>query len=45
MINNLLKKNDYVINYPVLAEGHGEFEYAGESFIMNQRKQREDEES
>ncbi|GLB24865.1 hypothetical protein LXJ15735_11060 [Lacrimispora xylanolytica] len=45
MINNLLKKNDYVVNYPVLTEGHGEFEYAGESFIMNQRKQREDEES
>jgi hypothetical protein len=44
IIENLLKLNSYVINYPVKAEGHGEFEFSGEEFIMCKKKYREDEE-
>jgi hypothetical protein len=44
IIETLLEKNDFIINYPVMVESDGEFEFAGESFIMQKKKQREDEE-
>ena len=34
IIENLLAKKQGVIHYPVLADGPGEFEFAGEAFIM-----------
>ena len=34
IINNLLEKNNYMIHYPVLADGEGEFEFGGEQFVM-----------
>lgn len=44
IIENLLEKNDYIINYPVLVKSNGEFEFGGEQFIMCQKKFEEDEE-
>lgn len=40
IIGNLLDKNDGIINYPVLTDGTGEFEFAGEPFIMCKKKLR-----
>lgn len=34
ILNNLLEKNNYMIHYPVLADGEGEFEFGGEQFVM-----------
>lgn len=44
IIENLLEKKDYVINYPLLVDGVGDFEFGGEQFIMCLKKLREDEE-
>ena len=44
IINNLLDKNDHMINYPVLVKSDGDFEFGGEQFIMYQKKYEEDEE-
>lgn len=44
IIENLLEKNDNIINYPVLVKSDGEFEFGGEQFIMYQKKYEEDEE-
>ena len=42
MIDNLLAKHDYMIQYPLLVESHGEFEFGGEQFIMCQKKIKEE---
>lgn len=44
IIDNLLDKNDHIINYPGLVKSDGEFEFGGEQFIMCQKKYEEDEE-
>lgn len=44
IIENLLEKNRFTINYPVMTEADGEFEFAGEQFIMSKKQIREDEE-
>ena len=44
IIDNLLDKNDHMINYPVLVKSDGDFEFSGEQFIMYQKKYEEDEE-
>lgn len=44
IIKNLLKKNNYMINYPVLVKSNGEFEFGGEQFIMCKKKVKEEEE-
>jgi hypothetical protein len=44
VINNLLEKNHHTINYPVRTSSIGEFEFAGESFVMKQRVEKEVEE-
>lgn len=44
IIENLLEKNGYTTNYPVLVKSNGEFEFGGEQFIMCQKKFEEDEE-
>ena len=44
IIENLLDKNDHMINYPVLVKSDGDFEFGGEQFIMCQKKYEEDEE-
>lgn len=44
IIENLLEKNDNIINYPVLVKSDGEFEFGGEQFIMCQKQFKEDEE-
>lgn len=44
IIETLLEKHDYNIIYPVMVESGGEFEFAGESFLMQKTKQRKDEE-
>lgn len=43
MIKHLLEKNNYTIHYPVWAESNGEFEFAGEPFIMTTKTIRKDE--
>ena len=43
IIENLLKKNDYSINYPVMTRQNGEFEFGGEQFIMRRKKIRKGE--
>jgi FtsZ-binding cell division protein ZapB len=43
IINNLLEKNYHTINYPVRTSSQGEFEFAGESFVMKQRIEKGDE--
>ena len=44
IINNLLDKNDHMINYPVLVKSDGDFEFGGEQFIMCHKKYEEDDE-
>lgn len=44
IIENLLEKNDNMINYPVLTQLDGEFEFGGEQFIMCQKQFEEGEE-
>ena len=44
IIDNLLDKNNHMINYPVLVKSDGDFEFGGEQFIMCQKKYEEDEE-
>lgn len=43
IIENLLAKNNNIINYPVHVKSKGEFEFGGEQFIMCQKKFEEDE--
>lgn len=43
IIDNLLEKNNNIINYPVLVKSDGEFEFGGEQFVMCQKKFEEDE--
>lgn len=43
IIENLLEKNNYMINYPILVKSNGEFEFRGEQFIMCQKKIKEEE--
>ena len=44
IIDNLLDKNDHMINYPVLVNSDGDFEFGGEQFIMCHKKYEEDDE-
>ena len=44
IIENLLEKNNHMINYPILVKSNGEFEFGGEQFIMCQKKIGEEEE-
>ena len=44
IIDNLLKKNNNIINYPMKVKSGGEFEFGGEEFIMCQKEYKEDEE-
>ena len=44
IIDNLLDKNDNMINYPVLVKSDGEFEFSGEQFVMHRKKYEEDDE-
>lgn len=44
IIDNLLDKNDHMINYPVLVKSDGEFEFGGEQFVMHRKKYEEDDE-
>lgn len=44
IIHNLLEKNDFVINYPVLVKSNGEFEFGGEQFNMCRKKIKDGEE-
>ena len=44
IIDNLLDKNDHMINYPVLVKSGGDFEFGGEQFIMCHKKYEEDDE-
>lgn len=41
IIENLLKRNNYIIHFPKLAEGNGDFEYCGESFVMSEKDVRD----
>ena len=38
MIRNLLRKHDHLINYPLLVDTDGDFEFGGCRFIMQQKK-------
>ena len=44
IIDNLLDKNDRMINYPVLVKSDGDFEFGGEQFIICHKKYEEDDE-
>lgn len=44
IIDNLLEKNNHIVSYPVLVNSDGEFEFAGEEFIMCKKQIEEDEE-
>ncbi len=44
IIENLLENNNYIINYPVLVDSNGEFEFGGEQFVMYKKQLKEDEE-
>ena len=44
IIDNLLDKNERMINYPVLVRSDGDFEFGGEQFIMCHKKYEEDDE-
>ena len=44
IIDNLLDKNDRMINYPVLVKSDGDFEFGGEQFIICHKKYKEDDE-
>lgn len=44
IIDNLLDKNEHMINYPVLVNSDGDFEFGGEQFIMCHKKYEEDDE-
>ena len=44
IIDNLLDKNERMINYPVLVKSDGEFEFGGEQFVMHWKKYEEDDE-
>lgn len=43
IISNLLEKNNHIINYPVLVQFGGDFEFGGEQFIMCKKQTKEDE--
>lgn len=43
IIENLLEKNNGIINYPVPVKANGEFEFGGEQFVMRQKKLKGDE--
>ena len=44
IIDNLLAKNNNIVNYPVRVKTDGEFEFGGEQFVMCQKKYMEDDE-
>lgn len=44
IIENLLEKNNYIVNYPVFVEYDGEFEFGGEQFVIRQKKYKSEEE-
>ena len=44
IIDNLLDKNEHMINYPVLVKSDGGFEFDGEQFVMCHKKYEEDDE-
>ena len=44
IIENLLENKNYIINYPVLVDNNGEFEFGGEQFVMCKKQLKEDEE-
>lgn len=44
IVDNLLEKNNHIINYPTLVDETGEFEFAGEQFVMCGKGIKEDEE-
>ena len=37
IVDNLLKQNGYVINYPEKVEDNEEFEFGGELFVMKKK--------
>lgn len=43
IIDNLLDKNEHMINYPALVKSDGDFEFGGEQFVMCHKKYEEDE--
>lgn len=43
IIQNLLEQNQNLLHYPALVKEEGEFEFAGEQFIMCKKEIREDE--
>lgn len=44
IIDNLLEKKNHTVSYPVRAETGGEFQFAGESFVIHQKRLKEVEE-
>lgn len=45
IIQNLLEKNDFHINYPIRVKTGGDFRYGGESFMMCRKKLKESDEN
>lgn len=41
IIRHLLEKNDYTLHYPLRVDSQGEFEFGGEQFIMQTKKERQ----
>ncbi len=44
IVDNLLEKKNHTVSYPVRAETGGEFQFAGESFVIHQKRLKEVEE-
>lgn len=42
IIQNLLRKNNYLIHYPTHVESDGDFEFGGEQFVMKTKNVKED---
>jgi hypothetical protein len=38
IIENLLEKNDFTINYPLKVDKDEEFKFMGEKFVMHKKK-------
>lgn len=41
IIRHLLEKNDGIVHYPLRVDSDGEFEFGGEQFIMQEKKERQ----